>query len=257
MAGQKSHGDVGLNLLAGLLTLPVLLPVLFWAAYHYHKDRHLPEPVGNLVLCFALGIAASYLSKGLYLSLDWWDLRYDALLLADTNPLGLLAYAVLAIGPIEELSKLLPFVLIVLRMKAFDEPMDGIIYASFIALGYAAAENVHYLEFLTPFEAAARGFAGPVVHILFASIWGYWIGCAYLAGRSIWLCGLGGFAIAAVLHGLYDFAVLLNPAWALPVAASGILVLWIWRLRLLRALHLNAIEATDRASENESREAGE
>ena len=257
MAGQKSLCDVELILLKGLLTLPVIVPVLFWAAYHYHKDRHLPEPVGNLALSFALGIAASYLSTGLYLSLDWFNLRYDALLLADTNPLGLLAYAVLAIGPIEELSKLLPFVLIVLRMKAFDEPIDGITYASFIALGYAAAENVHYLEFLTPFEAAARGFAGPVVHILFASIWGYWIGCAHLAGRSIWLCGLEGFAIAAVLHGLYDFAVLLNPAWSLPVAASGILVLWIWRLRLLRALHLNAIEATDRASDSDPREAGE
>lgn len=257
MAGQKSLCDVELILLEGLLTLPVLLPVLFWAGYHYHKDRHLPEPVGNLALSFALGIAASYLSTGLYLSLDWFNLRYDALLLADTNPLGLLAYAVLAIGPIEEFSKLLPFVLIVLRMKAFDEPIDGITYASFIALGYAAAENVHYLEFLTPFEAAARGFAGPVVHILFASIWGYWIGCAHLAGRSIWLCGLAGFAIAAVLHGLYDFAVLLNPAWSLPVAASGILVLWIWRLRLLRALHLSAIEATDRASDSDPREAGE
>ena len=235
-------------MLEGLLTLPVIVPVLFWAAYHYHKDRHLPEPVGNLALCFALGIAASYLSTGLYVSLGWLNLRYDALLLADTDPVGLLAYAVLAIGPIEEFSKLLPFVVIVLRMKAFDEPIDGITYASFIALGYAAAENVHYLEFLTPFEAAARGFAGPVVHILFASIWGYWIGCAHLAGRSILVCALKGFAIAAVLHGLYDFAVLLNPTWSLPVAASGILLLWIWRLRLLRALHLDAIKASDAES---------
>ena len=248
-------------MLEGLLTLPVLLPVIFWAGYHYHKDRHLPEPPGNLLLSFALGIAASYLSTGFYVSLGWLGLRYDALLLADTNPLGLLAYAVLAIGPIEELSKLLPFVLIVLRMKAFDEPLDGITYASFIALGYAAAENVLYLEFLSPFEAAARGFAGPVVHILFASIWGYWIGCAHLAGRSIFVCGLEGFAIASVLHGLYDFAVLLNPAWSLPVAASGILVLWVWRLKLMRALHLAAVAMTDRASNTsgngDPREAGE
>ena len=28
--------------------LPVVLPILFWAAYHYYKDRHLPEPVGHL-----------------------------------------------------------------------------------------------------------------------------------------------------------------------------------------------------------------
>jgi RsiW-degrading membrane proteinase PrsW (M82 family) len=236
------------------MILPVTLPVLFWAGYHYHKDRHLPEPAGNLLLAFVLGIAASFLSKSLYVGLGWFDLRYDALALADSNPLGLLAFSVLAIGPIEEFAKLLPFVLIVLRFKAFDEPMDGIIYASFIALGYAAMENLHYLQFLTPWEAAARGFAGPVVHMLFASIWGFWIGCAHLGTRSIVVCGLEGFAIAAVLHGLYDFMVLLNPAWSLPVAAAGILILWVWRLQLLRALHLGAVESTMDASDTEGSE---
>jgi len=224
-----------------LMILPVTLPVLFWAAYHYHKDRHLPEPLANLLLCFLLGIAAAFLSKWLYVSLGWFDLRYDALALADRSSLGLLAYAILAIGPIEEFAKLLPFVVIVLRLKAFDEPMDGIIYASFIALGYAASENLYYLQFLTPWEAAARGFAGPVVHILFASIWGHWIGTAHLAGRSIIGCALKGFIVAAVLHGLYDFVVLIHPGWSLPVAATGILLLWVWRLKLLRALHLDAV----------------
>jgi len=236
---------------SAIMILPATLPVLFWGAYHYHKDRHLPEPAGNLLLAFGLGIAASFLSRSLYVGLGWVGLRYDALALADSNPLGLLAFSILAIGPIEEFAKLLPFVLIVLRFKAFDEPMDGIIYASFIALGYAAMENLHYLQFLTPWEAAARGFAGPVVHMLFASIWGFWIGCAYLGTRSIVVCGLEGFAIAAVLHGLYDFVVLLNPAWSLPVAASGILLLWIWRLRLLHALHLAAVESTADASDAE------
>ena len=85
---------------AVLLTLPVFVPVVFWAAYHYHKDRHLPEPVGNLLLAFALGIGATYLSKGLYLSLGWIDLRYDAVALADSYPIVLLAYSLLSIGPI-------------------------------------------------------------------------------------------------------------------------------------------------------------
>jgi len=120
--------------------------------------------------------------------------------------------------------------------------MDGIIYASFIALGFAASENLYYLQFLTPWEAAGRGFAGPVVHIIFASIWGHWIGSAYLAGRSIIACTLKGFIAAAVLHGLYNFVVLANPGWSLPVAAGGILVLWVWRLRLLHTLHLDAVK---------------
>ncbi len=232
----------------GLLVIPVILPIFFWAVYHYHKDRHLPEPLGHLLLAFVLGMLAAGVSQSLYLALEPLGLRYDAGFLAETNTLGLLAYALLAIGPIEELSKLLFFVLIVIRFKEFDEPLDGIIYASFIGLGYAAVENWQYLDYLTPLQATARGFASPVVHIVFASIWGHWIGRAYLARRSIIAATLTGLGIAAALHGMYDFMVLLQPYSALPFAALLIVALWIWRLRLMRRLHR---QATGAAASNE------
>ena len=168
-----------------LLLLPVVLPVLFWGAYHYYKDRHLPEPAGNLALCFLLGLVAAAVSKGMYMALEPLGWRYDAFALAETDTAALFRYAVLAIGPIEEFSKLMPFVLVVVHLKAFDEPLDGIIYASFIALGYAAVENYFYLDFLTRMESIARGFAGPVVHILFASIWAHWITSEWLAERRL------------------------------------------------------------------------
>lgn len=220
-----------------LLILPVLVPVAFWAGYHYHKDRHLPEPVPNLLIAFALGLIAMLISKSLYLGLELFDLRYDAVELASNDRLGLLLYAVFAIGPIEEFAKMLPFLVIILRMKAFDEPLDGIIYASFIGLGYAAAENFLYLDYLTPLHAAARGFASPVVHILFASIWGHWIADAWLSKRPIAGAVVAGFTIAAILHGAYDFLVLQSPVSALPIAAGLILMLWVWRLMLMRRLH--------------------
>lgn len=225
------------------LLLPVLLPALFWAGYHYHKDRHLPEPAGHLALALLLGGVAAVVAKGLYVSLGFVGLRYDAFELAATSPLGLFAYALLAIGPIEELAKLLPFLVVIVRFREFDEPMDGIIYASFVGLGFAAAENLYYLQFLTPLEAIARGFASPVVHILFASIWGYQVGKAHMQGTSVGLAALRGFAISAILHGLYDFVVLLNPTYALPVAAAMIVVIWIWRLKLLDAMHRDATRA--------------
>ena len=233
------------------MLLPVLLPALFWAGYHYYKDRHLPEPAGHLVIALLLGGAAAVLAKGLYISLDFVNLRYDAFALAATNPLGLFAYALLAIGPIEEFSKLLPFLVVIVRFREFNEPMDGIIYASFIGLGFAAAENLYYLQFLTPLEAAARGFASPVVHILFASIWGHQVGQAHLRRTSIALAALRGFAISAVLHGLYDFLVLLNPAFALPVAAAMIAAIWVWRLKLLEVMHLEATAAGRGADERD------
>ena len=224
----------------GLMILPILVPVIFWAVYHYHKDRHLPEPLGHLLLAFALGVLAAGISKGLYVSLGYFDLRYDAGALADTSTLGLFLYAVLAIGPIEEFAKLLPFVLIIVRFDEFDEPLDGIIYASFLGLGYAAVENWQYLDYLTPIEAALRGFASPIVHILFASIWGHWVAQAIVNGRSMVRGAMIGFAIAALLHGLYDFIVIMKPRSALPVAALLILVVWLWRLKLMHDLHKQA-----------------
>ncbi|MDX1509154.1 MAG: PrsW family intramembrane metalloprotease [Woeseiaceae bacterium] len=228
------------------MILPILIPVIFWAYYHYHKDRHLPEPPANLLICLMLGVFASFLAGWCYELLGVFGLRFDAVALADSNPAALFAYSMLAIGPVEELGKLLLFVAVVLRFKAFDEPLDGIIYASFIGLGFAAIENVYYLQYLTPLESVARGFAGPVTHILFASIWGHWISTAHLQGRSVLAASIAGFALAAGLHGLYDFIVLLNPTHALPIAAALIAAIWIWRLKLMHLLHLDAVRESER-----------
>lgn len=219
---------------------PIAVPVLFWAAYHYHKDRHLPEPPGNLVITFVLGMFAAGISAAFYKGLGVVGLRFDAGYLADTTPWGLFAYSILAIGPIEELAKLLPFLIVVLRFHDLDEPMDGIIYASFIGLGYAAVENWQYLEFLETREAIARGFASPVIHILFASIWGHWVARARLAGRPILPSVIISTAVAAALHGIYDFIVILSPRFALPAAGLMIVAIWIWRLRVLQRLHREA-----------------
>jgi RsiW-degrading membrane proteinase PrsW (M82 family) len=220
-----------------LFLVPIALPVFFWTCYHLYQDQHLPEPPAHLLLAFLLGIAASYLALYGYWALDLLGLRFDAFLLAETSLPGLFTYAVLAIGVIEEAAKMLPFLLVILFFREFDEPLDGIIYASFIALGFAAVENIQYVRFAATAEAFARGFAGPVVHMVFASIWGYYIGRAHLCGRPMGRAILGALLFTALLHGIYDFVVIaLAPAW-LWVAALLIAGGWIWRLFLIRDLH--------------------
>ena len=220
-----------------LLLLPVALPVAFWAAYHLHVDRCLPEPPGHLALAFVLGMGSAFLSLAMYRALDPFGLRFDAYALAETNLPGLFAYAVLGIGVIEESAKLLPFLLVAVRFREFDEPIDGIIYASFIALGFSAVENLHLLQYLDIRRAFAWGFAGPVVHMVFASIWGYYVGRAWLRRRRVLATTCAALGAAALVHGLYDFVVIgMGTAW-LPVSAALIVGLWIWRLRLIRDLH--------------------
>lgn len=219
-----------------MLIFPVLIPLLFWGAYHYYHDRHRPEPIANLLICILLGVAASYLSRYLYLGLELLGLRYDAVELGMTNLPGLLLYSILGIGFIEEFAKMLPFLLVVLRFRAFDEVLDAIIYASFLALGYALIENIHYLQYLTKSESIARGFAGPLVHIVFASVWAYHIGLAHIRGRGVLWASLKWLTVAAILHGIYDFIALGLPRAALVFAAVLIVAIWIWRLKLIRRL---------------------
>ena len=220
-----------------VLLLPVALPVVFWAAYHLHVDRHLPEPPGHLALAFALGVGSAFLSLAMYRGIGLFGLRYDAFALAESSLPGLFAYAVLAIGLLEESAKLIPFLLVVVRFREFDEPIDGIVYASFIALGFSAVENLRLLQYLGTREAFAWGFAGPVVHMVFASVWGYYVGRAWLRRQALARTVLASLAAAAFIHGVYDFVVIGLPMTWLPVSASLIVGLWIWRLYLIRDLH--------------------
>jgi RsiW-degrading membrane proteinase PrsW (M82 family) len=224
------------------LLLALLTPTLFWAVYHYHKDRHQPEPLVNLLMLYGLGIGAGYIGLHAYAALELVGLRYDAYHLAETNRLGLFLYALGVIGIVEELVKFIPFWLVAMRLRHFDEPVDGIIYASFIALGFASYENLYFLPGLDGGEALARAFASPLVHIMFASIWGYACGRAKLQGRPLLPAALQGLGLAALLHGIYDFFAIGLSAWVHVMPPLIILGIWIWRMRLIRRLHLQALQ---------------
>ena len=220
--------------------LPLVVPVVFWAGYHYYKDRHLPEPVPHLLLAFLLGVGSFFLGLLGYEILGLLNLRYDPFHLAETNLPGLIVFSILGIGLVEELAKMIPFLLVIIHLKSFNEAIDGIIYASFIALGFAAVENFQYLQYATTAEAWGRGIAGPVIHIVFASVWGYYIGRAVLYNDAVFPVILITLAGTAILHGIYDTLVIAWPQSALPQAALLIIALWLWRLKLIKDLHASA-----------------
>ena len=62
----QRHGLHNPGMRQFLMLLPVVVPVLFWAGYHYHKDRDLPEPVGKLLLAFGFGMLAVGVSMAMY-----------------------------------------------------------------------------------------------------------------------------------------------------------------------------------------------
>ncbi|MEM9302796.1 MAG: PrsW family intramembrane metalloprotease [Pseudomonadota bacterium] len=210
------------------------LPLLFWAAYHYYHDRHRPEPLPFLLFAMLLGYLSAFLGIYFYETLDEFGLRRDAFALAEQSRLQLFLYAVLAIGPIEELAKFVPFLLLLIHSDHFDEAFDGVIYASFVAMGFSLHENQHYLLMLEGPAAVGRAIASPMVHILFASIWGYGYGYADRHGRNRAIFTTLALLLAMVLHGIYDYFALAMSVWTHVVPPLLIGTIWMTRTWLTR-----------------------
>ncbi|MDH5385252.1 MAG: PrsW family intramembrane metalloprotease, partial [Candidatus Aminicenantes bacterium] len=178
-----------------------------------------------------LGLATALACLNFFRLLPSIGIPKDPSALIEAHGWSFLFYSIGVIGLVEETFKFLPFLIIVVRLKAFDEKIDGIVYASTIALGFASYENFRYLAYLEGFELFGRAFASPLTHTIFSSIWGYTAGMARISGKSFLTASLKGLAIAAFLHGLFDF---FTTSPALRIASSLlILVIWIWRIRIM------------------------
>ncbi|MFC2164879.1 PrsW family intramembrane metalloprotease [Acidobacteriota bacterium] len=212
----------------------ILAPAIFWMAYFYFKDRLQPEPFLKIGTAYLLGIGAALAVAQFLRFLPLLGIPDDPSLFMESHRLEYLLYSITVTGVIEEFFKFLPFLVFVLNFRAFDEQIDGIIYASMIALGFASYENIHYLAYMDGPELLGRAFASPLTHTIFSSIWGYTVGKARLRGGSLLWPSTVGIGLAALFHGVFNF---LTTSSVLRIGSSLlILVIWIWRIRLTEKL---------------------
>jgi RsiW-degrading membrane proteinase PrsW (M82 family) len=133
----------------------------------------------------------------------------------------------LVIGPAEELFKFLAVRLVMYRHPEFDEPLDGIIYASAAALGFASVENVFYVIDFTHglgvrwAALGLRSFLALPGHVIFAAVWGYALGRKkFDPTYPVW----SRVALASLLHGVYDFVLIFPPTRPLIVVFFAVMV---------------------------------
>ncbi|WP_245677851.1 PrsW family intramembrane metalloprotease [Chondromyces crocatus] len=116
--------------------------------------------------------------------------------------------------------------------REFDGIVDGIIYATFAALGFAAVENVLYYS-----NAAMRGGSDaltgvflirgvftPWLHPLFTAMTGIGFGLARESSRASvrTLAPLGGYMVGVILHAMWNFL-----PTALEGAMGSVLIPWV------------------------------
>jgi RsiW-degrading membrane proteinase PrsW (M82 family)/RNA polymerase subunit RPABC4/transcription elongation factor Spt4 len=195
-----------------LLLIPVLgmAPGIFWLWLIYGMDKYRPEPKGLVIRTFVLGIASVVPVSivEMLLALPYIIPNSGGMSTADFLPssLGSIAYfSFIIAGFTEELFKFLVVRTTVYRSPYFDEPLDGLIYASAAALGFASLENVMYLFTLGWEAILVRGPISTVAHVIFSGLWGYPLALRKLkkpkATLLVWLGLLGSMAG----HGLFDF----------------------------------------------------
>lgn len=116
---------------------------------------------------------------------------------------------VLSHGLTEELLKALPVVLLTFGISRVRKPTDGAFYGALSGLGFAAWEGYKFMtqsqsgsEALM--ETLLRTTTLPFLHASFSAIAGYFVALSRFTRQRTAVCATG-IAIAATLHGLYDF----------------------------------------------------
>jgi RsiW-degrading membrane proteinase PrsW (M82 family) len=180
-----------------LILLIATAPGLFWLWYFYKRDEYEPEPLHLMALLFFLGLAAALIAGVLELG-------------AGQAVTGMVFF-IIAVPVIEESVKFLMVLLFAYRNREFDEPMDGIVYATATALGFATLENAQYLlDLASPSSVlvtgAVRGILTVPAHALFGICWGYALGIAKFSPKEKRVPIItGGLVLGIAVHALFNF----------------------------------------------------
>lgn len=213
------------------ILIPVLslLPCVLWLWYFYSKSVYKRPPLRLIAGTFLLGSVSTVLALALNLLGQSFFLS-----LLGRSQLSHILVLFFVVGPIEELVKLLVVYVYAYRQPEFDEPLDGVIYATAAGLGFAAVENVIYLSQNSPLLVLLRGPLSNPGHALFSSLWGLSLSQAKAAPnitRQRLPIIARGWLMASVLHASFDtllLAVSENVRLIFPLLLVAMLALFIW-----------------------------
>ncbi len=204
-----------------------LAPVLILLVYVYIRDRYDREPFGVLIISLLAGV-------GIVLPVIFAE-RWLMGAMPPTTRVGTAAYqAFIVAGATEEFFKFLALMLLIWRRPSFDEKIDGIVYAVFVSLGFAAVENILYVSEGGYQTALVRAITAVPAHALFGVAMGYYLGIArmYRELRRGYL--LRAFLVPWILHGIYDFILMVEVNWLLFMFLPFLVYLYLAGLKKIR-----------------------
>lgn len=219
------------------------LPTVLLMTYFYKRDRN-REPRKVITGTFLLGVFV-------FIPVVFVESLFSSFgILSHAHPLVFNLYDMFANVAIpEESFKLLVIILYCARTKAFDEPMDGILYGVTAALGFATIENIFYVIGGGFSTALTRAILSVPSHAFWGAILGYSVALVRFKGKGK-ITILYGLLAAATLHSIFNYLLLtIEGSTAYSAAVSGFMILGllhilfivfaieiIWILRTVRRL---------------------
>ncbi|RUT36106.1 PrsW family intramembrane metalloprotease [Paenibacillus zeisoli] len=164
--------------------------------YFYLKDRYDAEPLHMVIKIFLLGFLIVLPIMILQRGMTHW--------LGDNS----FVESFLVSAGIEELIKWFVLYHMIYNHMEFDEPYDGIVYATAVSLGFATVENVifalaHQASVGTLLVRALLPVSG---HAMFGVIMGYYLGRAkFSEGRRSHKFLIFSLLLPVFWHGVYDW----------------------------------------------------
>lgn len=234
-----------------------ILPVAGLLIFIYFQDKYQKEPIKSLLKAFFGGWLAVVMDIVLVTTIEFSIGLFP--ILPDTVFYDSFLTAAIP----EELCKFLIFMIFIWRDKNFDEYFDGIVYATFISLGFACVENIEYV-FMYGFGAGvSRALFAVPGHFLFGVLMGYFLSLAKFTPEKRKKYIFLGLLFAIIAHGLYDWLLMFvdrlsNIGSDFAYVVSGIVyqaflagdvLLWIFGMKLVRKHQRNSLQQAEENAE--------
>lgn len=184
--------------------LAAILSISMWLDYFRKIDVFEPEKIKHLVTAMIIGCGTPFISLGIYRLIDLTGIEMTGDVAND------LFYSIVIIGANEEFSKIIGVIVAfrVLR-KYIQEPIDYLVYAGLVALGFSIVENFKYFNEYGMQIITTRAFYSALVHIINTTIIVYGFYRLKLFGLGTHFSNtVVAFGVSAASHGLFDFFLL-------------------------------------------------
>jgi len=209
--------------------LMAVAPAVLLLFYYYNKNKTRYKSKPLIIKIFLLGIIYTLPVFGLEQILTLINRHFQW-----PRLLYYFFEAFIVAGLCEEYIKLRIVKTYAYPSHAFRTTFDGIMYTITAGLGFACMENIVYVTHGTLATAMTRGITAVPMHAVCSGMMGYYIGRARFAASAQERDTLltTGLWIAIIIHGLYDFFIMIAPVYGSVFSSVAITLVAITFLRL-------------------------